>query len=137
MNDLPWFWEIQRSGSGPHYYLVLEFAVNEVELEQLVDPLLSIDYERNAPLRAWVHKNRGACCYTGVEIQENRVEITRSWGNDTASDDEFIHPLLLSSPSNLVRWRVIAGGEGYTPKFFRSGTDVESFFKYCRAEVQK
>ena len=82
-------------------------------------------------------ENEIALCYTGVEIQANQVEITRSWGNDTASDDEFISPLLSSSSSNFVRWRVIGGGDSYTPQFFRSGTTVASFFKYCLAEVQK
>ena len=80
MNDLPWFWEIQRSGSGPHYYLILEFAANEAELKQWIEPLLSVDYEFDDSLRIWVHKSSGACCYTqGYFILKMRLSVSKPY----------------------------------------------------------
>jgi hypothetical protein len=133
MEALAWCWEM--GGGGPHAYLLFEFLETQPQLEQLVGPLLAQDYKRHDNSFAWEHKSSREWGYTTVEIKESQIIITRGWGHP--ADEEFTRNLLLSSLPELIRWRALAGGDGYASKFFRSGTDIASFSDYCRAEPKE
>jgi len=137
MNDLLWFWEIKRAGCGPHYSLLLEFEMDEAELERLVEPFLLRDYERSDIAHSWMHRNSREWDYTSVEIRGGQMAVMHGWGNDKPSQDEFVQAFLISSPPQFVRWRVVGGGDGYGPRFFRSGTTVASLLAYCHSEPQE
>ena len=123
-----WFWEIKKTGSGPHYYLLLDFEPTAAGLETVATPLLT-NYTCSDGL--WTHKKSGRWAYTTVAIAANRLEITRGWGHDTLEDDDFVHALI-ATPLKLIQWQIIAGGEGYATRNFHRGNDVTSFLAYLK-----
>lgn len=128
----PWFWEIKQRGSGPHYFLVLDFTTHGATLGSAITPLLA-DYQPFDGLEGtFIHNGGGELVYTRVEVQDFQLVITRGWGNDELEEDAFIQPVLLSPALTLMQWRVMAGGEGYATQDFHRGNDVSSFFQYCR-----
>jgi hypothetical protein len=135
---MSWFWEIQQSDSGPHYYLTLEFAVSSEQLIEWVEPLLNTYQRDESGYRCylWHHIDSGAWYYTAVEIRDGYLLITRGGGNDHPAVDAFLQPLLSEPRFPIRRWRVSAGGEGYGTKYFRSGIDVASFQRYCAGEAK-
>ncbi|MEO0987703.1 MAG: hypothetical protein AAFY20_19510 [Cyanobacteria bacterium J06639_14] len=123
-----WFWEIKQTGSGPHYYLLLDFEPTATKLAAVVRPLLTnYDYRDGV----WTHRDSGQWAHTTVAMAANRLEITRGWGHDTLEDDDFIDALM-ASPLKLSQWQIMAGGEGYATRSFRSGNDVASFLDYLK-----
>lgn len=138
MDNLRWFWEIQRRGSGPHFYLALQFALTDAELEQWLTPLLVQDYDRSDFFNGWMHRvSNREWCFASVSVGGGHLLLTRGCCNDFPEDDRFLQPLLLESAAPLVHWRVTAGGDGYGDCFFRSGPNLDSLLDYCRANTRK
>ncbi len=133
MKHLPWYWEIKRSGSGPNYYLSLAFAMTDAELGQWIEQLMSADYNL-IDSRTWAHKDNRSASYLNVTVYpEATITIELGWGVEQSEADELIQQLVFSScSSQLVRWHVYTGGEGYSGKDFGQGTDVASLLEYCR-----
>ncbi len=131
-DSLPWFWDIQRQGSGPHYFLILDFDADEIALRRAIAPWLT-DYQPFDGMEgSLIHQDSGAWAYTSLSIQGGQLAITRGWGHNLPQDDAFLRPLLLSPALKLVQWQVRAGGDGYASQNFGQGSDVRSFLAYCR-----
>lgn len=176
---LPWYWEMQQHGSGPNYYLALEFDSKQAEgqptshgtplephqiaplaleasqqpltppgltspvpstFAQWVAPILSTYYDchsANAPSSSqWISQQRSDWFYTTIDLETHGLVITYTWGSEMACDAEFIQTTLASTPFPLVQWHAFSGGDGYAHQYFRSGSDLASFFAYCQGKVQ-
>jgi hypothetical protein len=134
-----WFWEIEQDNGGPNYYLTLEFEATAAAIAQWVAPQIQPTYQQQAtspvPYR-WHHRNSGTWYYTAIELQDGYLTVIRGGGDDRPGNDGFLQSLLAAPRWPLKRWRVTAGGEGYGIEYFRSGTDVPSFQRYCGGEAK-
>ncbi|RYX85596.1 hypothetical protein EON83_04455 [bacterium] len=142
----PWYWEMERGGWGPHFYLRCRFAPeNAPYLHRRLVELLPEEFdveEQNdedefseqvavtSEAVVWGKEYNSEGGFVFVTLNGTALEVEHGWGAQGAEDTILLVELLRDSQLELQHWSVNAGGDGYNPQYARSGPGAQSLLQY-------